>query len=416
MTAWHIAWNDLRQRKIRSLCVMLGLAVGIALIVSVFSLLETLKTEMAVQLTDSGPNLVITGDSGEITFSYGGITLDGVLLGTEQLTAESAAALETLPDRAMIRTAVPKLFGTIKAAGQEVIVSGSDLEREFALKPWLHLEDFLAKYNKSLAPTSSAGGMGGGPLELGPEDPAKLKLKPYEVIMGAQVAYDLGLVPRDRFLINGVEYILKATLEKNGTAEDGYMMMGLAEAQTLLAQPGALSQIELAVDTTLGSEAELVKQIRTVIPQARITSRSKAQADRDEVLSRLGLFGTAVSGFVLLAAGLAASIAMTYTVTERTREIGLFRAVGLRRSFISGVILLEGTILSLTGGILGYFAGLFAARAVLPRLTETVQTIPWRLDLLGIALTLALTLGPAASIYPARRASDLDPAEALRYL
>lgn len=414
MTAWHIAWNDLRQRKVRSLCVMLGLAVGIALIVSVFTLLQTMKAEMAVQLTDYGPNMVIEGDAGEIKFSYGGITLQGVMLGTEKLTMQSVAALEGMKDQPMIRTVLPKVFGTVTTFGQEVIVSGSDIQREFSIKPWLHLVDFLAKSKKEANPGSAPVAMGGEKLQLEREDPANLKLEPFEVILGADVAYELGLFPTNRFLIDDQEFVIKAILEKNGTAEDRYVMMELRDAQAVLGSGDDISQIELAVDHTLGSEAELVKQIRTIIPQARITSQSKALVDREGVLSGLSLFGTAVSAFVLLAAALATSIAMTASVSERTSEIGLFRAVGLRRSFIRGVILLEGAILSLTGGLFGYIIGNLAAQAFMPTLSDASKTVFWRLDFLAGALILALVLGAAASLYPAQRAANLDPAEALR--
>ena len=414
MTAWHIAWNDLSQRKIRSLCVMLGLAVGIALIVSVFTLLQTMKAEMAVQLTDYGPNMVIEGDAGEIKFSYGGITLQGVMLGTEKLTLQSAQALESMTDQPMIRTVVPKLLGTVTTFGQEIIVSGSNIQREFSIKPWLRIVDFLAKTKQVEVPGSAPVAMGGEKLQLEREDPAKLKLEPFEVILGADVAYELGLFPTNRFLINDQEFVIKAILEKNGTAEDQYVMMDLKDAQTVLGSGDELSQIELAVDHSLGSEVDLVKQIRTIIPQARITSQSKALVDREGVLSGLSFFGTAVSAFVLLAAALATSIAMTASVSERTSEIGLFRAVGLRRSFIRGVILLEGAILSLTGGLLGYITGNLAAGAFMPALSDSAKTDFWRLDFLAAALILALVLGAAASFYPAQRAANLDPAEALR--
>lgn len=413
MTAWHIAWNDLSQRKVRSLCVMLGLAVGIALIVSVFTLLQTMKSEMAVQLTDYGPNLLIEGDAGEIKFSYGGITLQGVLVGTEKLTMQSAVALETIDDQAMIQAIVPKLFGTVTTFGHEVIVSGSNIQEEFAIKPWLRIKDYLAEFNKVEVPGSAPVAMGGEKLELGRQDPAMLRLEPFEVILGAGVAYELGLFPTNQLLINDQEFVVKSVLEKNGTAEDQYIMMDLNAAQSVLGSPNALSQIELAVDHSLGSEEDLIKQIRTVIPEARITSQSKALIDREEVLTGLNFFGTAVSAFVLLAAALATSIAMTASVSERTNEIGLFRAVGLRKSFIRSVILLEGTILSLTGGLLGYMAGNLAARAFMPVLTDPTKSVFWRLDYLAAALLLAVLLGAAASIYPAQRAANLDPAEAL---
>ena len=413
MTAWHIAWNDLSQRKVRSLCVMLGLAVSIALIVSVFTLLQTLNSEMSAQLTDYGPNLLIEGDAGEIKFSYGGITLQGVLVGTEKLTMESAAALEAIEDQAMIQAVVPKLFGTVTTFGQEVIISGSDIPQEFAIKPWLRLRDYLAEFNRVQTPGSEPVAMGGEKLELGRQDPATLQLERFDVILGAAVAYELSLFPTNRFMVNDQEFVVKSVLEKNGTAEDQYIMMDLKDAQDILGSPNSVSQIELAIDHSRGSEDDLIKQIRTVIPEARITSQSKALVDREEVMTGLNFFGTAVSVFVLLAAALATSIAMTSSVAERTNEIGLFRAVGLRKSFIRGVILLEGTILSLTGGLLGYVVGNLAAQGFMPVLTDTTTSVFWRLDFLGAALLLAALLGALASIYPAQRAANLDPAEAL---
>ena len=413
MTAWHIAWNDLSQRKVRSLCVMLGLAVSIALIVSVFTLLQTLNSEMSAQLTDYGPNLLIEGDAGEIKFSYGGITLQGVLVGTEKLTMESAAALEAIEDQAMIQAVVPKLFGTVTTFGQEVIISGSDIPQEFAIKPWLRLRDYLAEFNRVQTPGSEPVAMGGEKLELGRQDPATLQLERFDVILGAAVAYELSLFPTNRFMVNDQEFVVKSVLEKNGTAEDQYIMMDLKDAQDILGSPNSVSQIELAIDHSRGSEGDLIKQIRTVIPEARITSQSKALVDREEVMTGLNFFGTAVSVFVLLAAALATSIAMTSSVAERTNEIGLFRAVGLRKSFIRGVILVEGTILSLTGGLLGYVVGNLAAQGFMPVLTDTTNSVFWRLDFLGAALLLAALLGALASIYPAQRAANLDPAEAL---
>lgn len=416
MTAWHIAWNDLSQRKVRSLLVMLGLAVGIALLVAVTAALDALETEVATQFKDYGPNLIIEGGS-QHTFSYGGIRLEGVLVGAgEELTGDSVALLSTLPEGTMIEGAVPKILGPLTVTGQPILISGSPLAEEFAMKPWLRAVDYLKRYEALKSQESSAGGMGGAALELERQDPALLALGPGEVILGAEAAYQLALFPTMRFPLGEEEYTVKAVLERNGTREDDYLMMDLADAQRILERPGSIDQIELVLDPDKGDEDRLIAAIGEVIPHARISGQTKAMADGRQVLSGLMLFGLVISFFVLLAAVLSSSLALTSTVTERTREIGLFRAVGLRSSFIRRVILLEGMLLSLSGGLIGWLGGLLTARLVMPLLSDTVRTVPWQPELMAMTLGLALLLGAAASLYPAHRASRLDPAEALRFL
>lgn len=415
MTALQLAFSDLGHRRIRSICVMLGLAAGIALVITVAALLNSMSREISSQLTDYGPSLIVTADSGDITFSYGGISLNGVAVGSEPLTMEAANRLEALPNRNMIRQILPVITGRVTVNGREAFVSGSDIRQEFAMKPWLRLIDYLDRTKRmAVKAAQSSAAMGKDALELEREDPAKLVLEPYEVFLGADTAYDLALVPTNRFIIGGQEFVVKAVLEKNGTVQDQYIMMELNDAMEILGKPGRLTRIELAVDQNLGSEAELISQIQTALPNAGINYQSKARTDREAILEGLGSFGTAISGFVLLMSALAAGVAMTTQVTERTREIGLFRAVGLRRSFIRRIILLEGFILSTGAGLLGYLAGSLCAILVLPALTGQSGAVELRPELLALALGLSLILGAISSIYPAGRAAAMDPADALR--
>ena len=68
MTIFQIALRNLMQRKVKSIFVMLGLAIGIATIVSIYSVLETMKLDIKSQMTDYGANILITADTGELTF------------------------------------------------------------------------------------------------------------------------------------------------------------------------------------------------------------------------------------------------------------------------------------------------------------------------------------------------------------
>jgi putative ABC transport system permease protein len=108
---------------------------------------------------------------------------------------------------------------------------------------------------------------------------------------------------------------------------------------------------------------------------------------------------------------------MMGSVRERTREIGIFRAIGYRRSHIIRIVLLEAALVSALAGILGYFGGLGTTIATLPFFTESVDVhVPLDPFLAGGAVIGAILLGLIASTYPALLAAKLDPNDALRAL
>jgi putative ABC transport system permease protein len=104
-------------------------------------------------------------------------------------------------------------------------------------------------------------------------------------------------------------------------------------------------------------------------------------------------------------------------VNARTREIGVFRALGFRRGHVVGLILTEAALASLLAGVLGYLVGMAASRGALPMLARGSDVaVAWSPALAAGAVALALVIGSVASLYPALRAGRLDPTVALRAL
>lgn len=412
MTLAQIAINNLRRRKAKMALVLSGLAIGIATAVSLYSIVDAMKAEMASQMASYGTNIVITADAGEISFTYGGISIPEVLFDVEKLSSRDAAAISNLPAATMVKVIIPRLWSVMRVNGQDVVVVGSDLRSDFSIKPWLRVRNLLDQ--ESAQAVSSTGGMAGGSLDLSREDFEKLQLREAEVILGANASYNLSLFPGSTFILNGREFRVAAILQKNGSSEDDQILMDLAVAQEIMGRPDELSVIEISADYNLGSEEMLLSQLETSLPNAKITSLSKVMLDRNELVTRLARFGTAISVIVLVAGLIVAMLTMSGAVQARTREIGIFRAIGFHKTHIAQIIMLEGLIVSAVGGLIGFALGMAIASFAGPLLADARLTVPWQLDILLLAVLLSVVIGSLAGLYPAWRATRLDPAEALR--
>jgi putative ABC transport system permease protein len=126
-----------------------------------------------------------------------------------------------------------------------------------------------------------------------------------------------------------------------------------------------------------------------------------------------------MSGISLLAVivgGVGVLNTMLMSVLERTREIGVLRALGWKRRSILSLIFKESLILAFLGGLcgFGFGFGLIAVLQIIPGVGEFITPI-WGWDIIGRAMTIALLLGILGGLYPAFRATRLRPVEALRY-
>jgi putative ABC transport system permease protein len=133
----------------------------------------------------------------------------------------------------------------------------------------------------------------------------------------------------------------------------------------------------------------------------------------EEVTNVLTLFLGAIAGIALLVGGIGIMNIMLVSVTERTREIGLRKAVGARRAHVLAQFLVEAVTLALMGGFFGILVGMAGAWGIHQAVPELNTTVSWQSILL--ATSFSAMVGLFFGMYPATRASALSPMEALRY-
>jgi putative ABC transport system permease protein len=132
-----------------------------------------------------------------------------------------------------------------------------------------------------------------------------------------------------------------------------------------------------------------------------------------DILGALTLFLGAIAGISLLVGGIGIMNIMLVSVTERTREIGLRKAVGAKRQDILGQFLIEAITLAVLGGLLGIVLGTTGAQAISTLMDNFSAVVG--LDAVAISILFSMAVGLFFGIYPAYRASRLNPIDALRY-
>jgi putative ABC transport system permease protein len=237
-----------------------------------------------------------------------------------------------------------------------------------------------------------------------------------EVMAGSVAAVTLGLKVGDHFDIDGREFKVAAVLKPTGGSEDSIVIGNLAEVQAILGKEGKISMVEISAFCRGCPISDIVLQIAGKFPEGKVTALQQAVMSKMQSIELFKSFSYGIALLVVFIGSLLVFVTMMGSVNERTREIGIFRAIGFRRSHVMQIILLEAMLIGLVGGVLGYLGGNGVAWAVMPLVIKDGAFAGFNLSLGGVAVLLAVSLSLLASLYPAQKASKLDPSEALRAL
>ncbi len=404
--ALRLSVESILAHKLRSFLTLLGVIFGVATVIIVVSLIEGFNSYVDQKIANIGTN----------AFSVQKYSIDDFTSLEAYDRANRRNKDVRFEDLRALRERVSD-DGPIRAVGAQ---EQESCELRFAEK---------VIYGVSLlAITANMVEIQNKSIEFGRSfTPIEEESSRTVCFIGADVAEELFPTSNpvgQRIRIDGRPFevigVAEATGSVFGQSRDNYVSIPLS---TFMSIYGSRRTIQIFVSS--GSQAnyqDAIDEVRVVMRTRRrlppgesdnfgIVTPSAVNNLREKIFGTVQLVAIGVTSIALVVGGIVIMNIMLVSVTERTREIGLRKSLGARRGDILRQFLAESTTLSLTGGALGV-----AVAYGLARLVTALTPIPATLPLLAVAVALAVsgTVGLVAGVYPAWRASRLDPIVALR--
>lgn len=402
----RMALTAVRTHLLRSLLTMLGVLIGVFSIIVTMTAIRVLQSTLERQMSQLGTH----------TFQlqrFPAIQVDGDAE-TWQKYAQRRRFYVADARRLQARASVAQAVSVVSE-----LDAGEALSRYAKTNPNIRLvaatpEAFITR---SWIPAE-------GRALAGPdEDGTRLVC-----VLGADLARKLfpqGSALGEAVKFRGIGYTVVGVLESKGAifgqSQDNFLAIPLS---TGLARYGRERSLSIQVQATGESTyAETVEQVRAIMRAIRKVP--PGEEDDFEIVSNQSLvtqfrgltqglrIGSAViASIALLAAGIGIMNIMLVSVTERTREIGIRRAIGAKKRSILAQFLCEAVVLCQAGGVLGIVGGV-AVGNVVAFLTKSPPVVPLDWALIGFGICSAVGVG--FGVYPAWKAANLDPIESLRY-
>ena len=366
--------KNLSRRKVRTLLTMLGVSIGVAAIVALGALANGLA---------EGYNSIITGSKADLILGQ----QDAIDLSTSTVPDSIGKELVAMPE---VSAVSGMLQGFVQAESVPYFFVYGYPKDSFALERFRILHG------------------------VGLDSPETKKSRGKPALLGASAAEAMDKQVGDTLRMMDKPFRVIGIYETGDTLEDNGAVLLQEDAQDLLGRPRVVSLYYIQLDEP-GLGERLKQRVERRWPNLTLNTTAE-YADQQVTTDILQSYVWTIAGLAILIGGVGMMNSQLMAVVERTREIGVLRAVGWSKRRVLWMILMESMVVCLVGGILGIgvawllistfseFAGFFGSS------TGSVTT-----QLLWQAFMVVLVMGLLAGIYPAWRASRLQPVEALRY-
>ena len=391
MRFFIIAFKNLKRKKIRTVLTVGGVSIAVAVLVSLLGFDKGYQKGLSTDIDRMGYHVLVTAKG----CPYEAATL--MLKGGGGLRYMDEDIYERIVDDQRVDTITPQLVSTVynqeRSEGRGGFAMYMGIERSFLkLKPWNKFKD-------------------GGWFSTDAAD---------EVIMGYEAAEVEQRLVGDKLFIPGVEKILtvRGIFERSGTQDDGVIFMPLKTAQTIFGLSGKLTGIGVKLEEiTMLSEFEedLYNE-----PGIQVISLAQVRGTILNLIASAKVMANSVAIIAIFIAVIGVTNTILMSVFERTREIGVMKALGASRMDIFRIIWIETTLVCIFGGIFGNILAILGSnlveriiRQVLPY-TPGGQLVLITPYLLILSFVATIIMGLIAGTYPALRASSMRPIEAIR--
>ncbi len=381
---FSIAWRSVTSHKIRALLTTLGVVIGVSSVILLLSLGDSAKAEAEKQIRSIGSNLIYVTVSDPI----------GVL---------PSIWMDEIKDSAKIAYYSPMVQRpvsySINGADVEVTISGVNEDYDYVSSLTMMGGRFLSK------------------LDIQSNYPV--------AVVGSKISDSLlaGADPIGKTLvINGVPFQIIGEVAARGQSFSGdndmlvYISydyaLNLFSGRAMMTSYYITSITESTVNTTLAKVSTYLDSVLPSNSLYRAFSQSQILGIMDTLMSLLTSLLAGIASISLLVGGIGIMNIMLVTVRERTREIGIRKALGAKRSQILFQFLIEAVIITVLGGLIGL--GIAYVGAILISVLSSF-TVTISIGTVILALLFSITIGLVFGIYPANKASQLEPVEALRY-
>ncbi len=392
-------YTALSANKVRSGLTILGIVIGIGSVIAMVSIGQGAKNSIQTSIEGLGSNLLTI--------------LPGVVQPGRGIVSSGRGSAQTLENSdidiirdiegvAAVSPEVSRRFQVISSIGNNTNTTINGITPEFF-------------FVKNLAVSVGS-----------PISDASVRSLGREAVLGATVARDLFSEddPLGKTIrINKTTFRVVGILESKGGAgfsgPDDMILVPLSTMQKILSGVDYLTTISVSVtDKDRMNEIKdaiiesLVQKHKVSEPDFSIISQEDILGTLTQVIDTFTLFLASIAGISLLVGGIGIMNMMLTTVTERTREIGLRKAIGAKRVDINRQFLAEAVLLTFIGGIAGIIFGWLVSTGV--NYSGLIQT-QVSLSSVLLAFSVSAAIGIIFGYYPARRAAALNPIEALRY-
>jgi len=398
----RIAWSGITANKLRSGLTILGMTIGVASVIVLIAVGNGSSKAVQSTIQSLGTNVLVVQASGGFRFGARASTA-----ATVSLTKADAEALEDPSLAPDVKSASP----VVDASSVSLVYDGTSFEPSSFVGT---TPSYLTAHSYKLAE--------GAPFTA--EDVAKHRRV---AVIGQEVVQELFAgqsAVGQNMKVNGSNYEVVGVLAKKGTNgttnEDDVVMAPITTVQDSLTGVGAIDSItvqaksESSLDaaeaevTTILEERHRIKD--TAEPGFSVLNQGSLLETSSSTSSVFTTLLGEVAAISLLVGGIGVMNIMLVSVTERTREIGIRKAVGARRSDILTQFLTEAVLVSLFGGIAGVAVGVIGSQFEIAGVHPQIATYS-----IFLAFGAALASGLFFGTYPAARAARLRPIEALRF-